>query len=391
MRTNRLIFPVAIGVACWALSCNIGNAGIEYSLANLGKLNGTISYGNSINAKGHVAGIGEDQFNNQHAVFHDGSLHDLGALFPGEVSYAYSINDQDHVVGSHGINGSGTSRAFLYDGAMHDIGTLGGVSAGANDINSTGQVTGFAFTAGSPQQLSHAFLWTPTSANGTIGVMVDLGTLGGSSSTGFAINASGQVTGISDTSGGGLQHAFLWKPTTPGANTGTMYDLGKPGEYSNATGINAVGQITGTYYSSTSGGNRGYVWTPTTPNGTTGTMVDLGTLGGTYVSGNAINSAGQIIGTSGIVGDSDNHAFLYTAARGIVDLNLLIDPMSGWQLNEAIGINELGQITGYGTFNNARQIFVLSPVPEPSGLALIAFAAVTILVSSQLPRQRTIN
>ena len=52
--------------------------------------------------------------------------------------------------------------------------------------------------------------------------MQDLGTLGGTYSGGFAINASGQVTGYADTAGDGLYHAFLWDGTT-------MQDLGTLG------------------------------------------------------------------------------------------------------------------------------------------------------------------
>ena len=51
---------------------------------------------------------------------------------------------------------------------------------------------------------------TPAAAPGTA-TMTDLGTLGGTFSSGHAINAQGQVTGFSDTAGGGT-HAFRWTP-----------------------------------------------------------------------------------------------------------------------------------------------------------------------------------
>ncbi len=53
---------------------------------------------------------------------------------------------------------------------------------------------------------SHAFLWDGTT-------MRDLGTLGGRDSSGRAINASGQVTGIAATTGDEASHAFLWDGT----------------------------------------------------------------------------------------------------------------------------------------------------------------------------------
>ena len=51
--------------------------------------------------------------------------------------------------------------------------------------------------------------------------VTDLGTLGGAYSDGFGINASGQVTGWSYTTGDAADHAFLYD--------GTMHDLGTLG------------------------------------------------------------------------------------------------------------------------------------------------------------------
>src|SRR5262245_11182933 len=44
-------------------------------------------------------------------------------------------------------------------------------------------------------------------------IVTDLGTLGGTSSSAFGVNASGQVTGSSTTSGNSATHAFVWSPT----------------------------------------------------------------------------------------------------------------------------------------------------------------------------------
>src|SRR5262245_57706030 len=62
-----------------------------------------------------------------------------------------------------------------------DLGTLGGTRSYGWAINATGQVTGEAWTAGNAG--IHAFFYSD-------GVMTDLGTLGGTHSLGFAINAA---------------------------------------------------------------------------------------------------------------------------------------------------------------------------------------------------------
>ena len=78
-------------------------------------------------------------------------------------------------------------HAFVYSGGMmSDLGTFGGSSSTANAINGAGQIVGYASYAGDVQQ--HAFLYSG-------GMMTDLGTLGGNTSDAYAINASGQIVG----------------------------------------------------------------------------------------------------------------------------------------------------------------------------------------------------
>jgi probable HAF family extracellular repeat protein len=89
--------------------------------------------------------------------------------------------------------------------------------------------------------------------------IVDLGTLGGTTSTADAINERGQVAGWSDTAGGN-HHAFLY-------GDGIMQDLGTltGGSDSYATALNDLGQVVG--YSGINGlgqqfpeAYQGFVW-----------------------------------------------------------------------------------------------------------------------------------
>jgi probable HAF family extracellular repeat protein len=101
-----------------------------------------------------------------------------------------------------------------------------------------------------------------------------------------------------------------------------------------------------------------------------GVMRDLGTLappgGQDAWSMNswatAINDAGLVAGMSWL-GNWPGHAFLYTEASGMVDLNTRIDPTLRWELREASGINNRGQIVGTGFGHGQQHAVLLTPVP----------------------------
>src|SRR5207302_1848288 len=138
----------------------------------------------------------------------------------------------DKVVGEADGSQNYIQHPFLWqNGVMSDLGTLGGSGdnySRANAINDAGQVVGFSqpgrFT------IVHAFLYQA-------GRMVDLGTLPGyGGGAARAINANGLIVGQSDINGGGSR-AFLWTPTSPNAQTGSMQDLGTLSGDSRAYGI----------------------------------------------------------------------------------------------------------------------------------------------------------
>src|SRR5687767_12401947 len=80
-----------------------------------------------------------------------------------------------------------------------ELGTLGGSSSEVAGINDQSQMAGASETAAGA---THAFLWRD-------GVMEDLGTLGGDFSRAVAINARGDVAGLS-TDSTGVMRAAVW-------------------------------------------------------------------------------------------------------------------------------------------------------------------------------------
>jgi probable HAF family extracellular repeat protein len=76
--------------------------------------------------------------------------------------------------------------------------------------------------------------------------------------------------------------------------------------------------------------------------------------------GLAINNSGIVVG-QGTALTGDYHAFVYNGQK-MLDLNNLIPPNTGWSLYVANGINDAGEIVGYGTRNGTNlHAFLLTP------------------------------
>ena len=197
---------------------------------------------------------------------------------------------------------------------LTDLGTLGGLSAQANDMNEAGQITGYATNS---SNWTRAFRWDD-------GHMADLGTLGGTAGVGLAINGFGHVVGYSNLVPGGASVATLWRD---GTVINMTPDLAA-GQGSSARAINDSGQaVVQISY------GDGFLWE-------NGVRTPLGDLGGGYGSfPQDINNAGQIVGSSST--SVLSHAFLWQNGA-MTDLGLL----PGDEDSGASAINSLGVIVG---------------------------------------------
>ncbi len=295
----------------------------RYTVIPIGDGSTRLTAAYALNGHGHIAGVaGRTAY-----LYREGQLVDLGKL-PGPFVYPYAINDSGQVVGQGG-SADNVTAAFLWeDRQMKNLGL--GL---AYDLDAEGRIVGFVFDP--IVQRSRAVIWHR-------GMIIPLGPEDGESSA-FAINARGQVAGVSN------NRAVVWTDGQP-------REIGPMG--SQARDINDAGVVIMTL-----GDRTPLLW----ENGQT---IELATPpGAKRVIVGALNNKGQIVGSvteeSGV-----RHAALWENHQPL-NLNRLIAPGSGWKLTDARAINDHGLIVGVGEFEGKRAGFLLTPsgyTPPPKAM-----------------------
>jgi probable HAF family extracellular repeat protein len=336
---------------------------LNYAITAVGFGGTSTSTALNINAAGDVIGyVRSTPTSSPTAYVYHGGTYTYLFSENGQYSYATALTVNGSVVGTSSADvtpaGSGTPVGGSHgvewvNGQISiKVGSLGGPYTSAGDVNSSGTIVGMSstsFASGSP---SYAYKWSG-------GTITSLGTLGGGgSSNATGINTAGQIVGYATASSGSTR-AVEWQ-------NNTITDLGTLGGSSaDATDINDAGTVVG-YSALASGVQQAFIRDAL---GTRG----LGTLG-TSSSAYGLNNVNQVVGTSLLADGTTSHAFIYQGSA-IKDLNSLIDPASGWVLNEARAINDNGVIVGTGLFDGVQEGYILTPTPEPSSLLLACSAA----------------
>lgn len=319
---------------------------VRYKIRNIGVIEGDAgSLLFAINEEGVAVGlsIAPDNAGNRAVMFRSGKLLDLSGG-DERSSTVWAIN-QDGISAGFFAETPQTSGAATWDGEATTVlpRLEGGDNAQAFGINDEGVVVGGSNTA--PGEAVEACRWE----NGEVTALPSLAD-GGIAS---AINNRGQIVGSS------AGHAVLW-------DGDEVTDLGTiAGPTSLGRSINDAGQIVGHTTTTADGtfGNEGthaFLWEE-------GQMTDLGTLNGSAMSfAWDINAHGVVVGSSSTLEPPDDSSRVALIAvmwvdGEIVDLNGLIPADSDWELATAYGINDAGQIVGFG-YNKGRQRgFILTP------------------------------
>src|SRR5579863_2104476 len=86
----------------------------------------------------------------------------------------------------------------------------------------------------------------------------------------------------------------------------------------------------------------------------------LGTLGGSFSIARDLNNHGEVVGGSLTEGDESFHGFLYRDNK-LHDLNEFLDKEAGWEILQALGINNHGEIIAVGCYTGQDRIVLLRP------------------------------
>jgi probable HAF family extracellular repeat protein len=360
----------------------------EYVITELGSLGGTSSAGSSINDRGWVAGASNlDGDEVSHAtLWRNGAPTDLGTLGGPNSAVLWPVkNNRGLIVGvaetadldprgelwscsfffPSGSTGH-VCRGFVWRGGeMTALPTLGGTHGFAAGANDRGQVVGWAEiaaedpTCNAPQELGfRAALWDVR--NDRTRELPPLP--GDSASSATAINARGQVVGISGicanaVGGFSARHAVLW-------NKGQPTDIGNFGgvAWNTPMAINDRGVVVGFANAAGAAGDafdeRAFIWTKQ------GGFQALDALAdNTRSQALGVNNRGQVVGLSR--GPAGTRAVIWNAG-GATDLNTLVPGYDG-HLVFANDLNDSGVITGAAISAESGEVVAFRATPTDRG------------------------
>lgn len=341
-------------------------------LPQLPSLTGTNTFINWINKWGLSAGYGTRINSSSGASIDNAAIWaPNGQVFElstpeGDQSHAVWINDFGQVSGwisnstvdpcSFGLfpNNVGIeSQAVVWEfGVMIPLGTLGGTNSYGEFINNRGQVSGHSETSNVPDPNTGCppfdpFIWE----NGKMTDILPGDFGGGAGGTNF-LNNRGQAVGFATLAGDVASHPFLW-------DNGKVTDLFTVGNLGGSFGggfnVNEEGHVVGTAALTGDESYDAVLWRGSE-------FVDLKTLSGDGCSQPSfIDSHDRIVGVSAPCDFSTQRAFLWEDGE-IVDLDMLIPADSGIQLKSADWINEHGEIAAQGvltTTGDARAVLLI--------------------------------
>ncbi len=351
--------------------CQAGQCGPVHiqnlAIDALGTLGGSSSSALAVNSTGQVVGTSATSDGASHAFIWapPGPVADLG-LPPGGTATTISTSG---LVSGNVRQADGSSHVFFL-GSGHiftDLGPgednppvpvvdpfsgwsfQGAYGAGAND---SGEIAGYMTSGGQIR----GFLYTPTFG------FTDIGALWHGWTWATAIAGDGTVVGSSQIEGtptdtyASFGHAVIYRDRL-------LTDMNAYVDPSAGMTLIRANAISDKYIAGTAQG-RGPVL-PFRFNRTTNEVEFAPTTwtGDVFTSG--VNNAGEVVGFGTVdVQGGQVAPFIYSDQLGFRNLNDLIPSNSGWSLQTAAGINDSGDIVGWGWYAGAQRAYRLRLSPE---------------------------
>jgi probable HAF family extracellular repeat protein len=301
-------------------------------------------------------------------------MESLALLDGASRSRGFGVNDGGVVAGESNLATDRVGTLWRPGDAPTAIGTLSGFgSSVAFGVSNSGVAVGWSDSSDG----TRAYRWTQG------GGMESLGTLpGGDQSRAYAINSANQVAGWGRSPDS--DRGFIADPGLESIGALSM----DPASWTRAFGISNNGWLTGDA-SDPATGNVAFVWSSSMG------LMSLGRLVGAARSfGADVNSAGVAVGWNDGLPEGEA-AFLWTAADGMLDINaLLVDAASGWLVQRARSINDLGYIVANAVNESGElRAVLLTPVtlavPEPGSLVVLIAGLLALALVQRRPARES--
>ncbi len=245
---------------------------------------------------------------------------DVGTL-GGDSSEAADVNNAIQIVGASTISGQTGIIAFLWEeGRMVPLTASGSMSTRAFAINDLGEIAGTALSGSGESADQWPILWAG-------GMTTTLASINNTPAAARAINNNGLIAG--NTTGKNSSHLLLWQGTSLSVTIPISSGLGS------VNGLNNAGQMVG-HIENKQGSRSAFLWQD-------GVLSNLGTLGGSSAEANDINDKAQIVGGASTSNNLSSHAFLWEDGE-MQDLGGLGEVFTA--TSKANSINNLGMVVG---------------------------------------------
>jgi hypothetical protein len=274
---------------------------------------------------------------------------------------AWNIFGSAQVGDGRGPGTNGENHALLWHGAREsvvDLHPVGFQSSTANGVSDNSQ-GGAGYPAGDSR--SHALLW-----HGTAESVIDLHPSGFQETYIWDVSGTSQVGwGLGPVAGQpGAYHALLWN-----GSSSSVVDLHPSGfEFTVANGVSGATQVGSGFGSATSGNSHALLW-----HGAATSFVDLNPAGLTDSSAEAAAENWQVGNGDGPATGGQSHALVWSGtADSAVDLHAFLNQTGlSFSFSLATGVDENGNIVGWGDTANRRYAIKWTLIPEPATLTLL--------------------